>query len=338
MALKNILLDISSVLGLDISDDSEKAYQIEKVNEAAHELYYGNDLPGCLREQIFQVNDSETFQVSLPYYVDKIRAVRFYDNWIGPIPVESMTPRYHTSKWGNKGLIRARVKGIGVALERDLQDISPLIFMLADTAGESEAVTFNIVGQTESAQRVHEALTIPAGSYTATSVNNYKSVEKIEKTDYNDLDVVITDLNGNQVSSIPNSELSARFTIIMIRDDDFSPLINNSYPLNTIEVLYKTRFSPFKELYDEFPCPNCDKIIFWKFLEHYYLYKPGMEDKATMAEQKAQTLIRQLFENDSLGAELLVEFGPNGFIEAQENPGIFKYNYGAPVPFITYTP
>lgn len=337
MSLKNILLDISSVLSLDITDPDEKAYHVEKINEAAQELYTANDLPGCLREQLFQIDDSQTYQVSFPFYVDKIRAARFYNNWIGPIPVETMTPRYHSSKWGNKGLIKLRIKGIGMALCRDLQDISPLIFTLSNTNGEAAAVSFNIVGQTVDSQRVYETVTIPIGSYTVTTVNNYKSVEKIEKTALNTLDCVITNLLGTEVARIPNSELKSSYTIAMIREDEFAPLMNNSYPLNTIELLYKLRFTPMRELYDEFPCPNCDKIIFWKFCEHYYSYKPGMEEQRNIASRKCKKLIQELFENDSLGSQLLLEFGANTMYEGQECASVFKYPYGPPDPIITYT-
>jgi len=338
MSLKNILLDVSSVLSLDISNAAEKAYHIAKINEAAEELYTANDLPGCLREQIFQIDDSDTFQVALPWYVDKIRAVRFYDNWLGKIPVEDMSPRYHSTKWGNKGLIRFRIKDLSSPLCRDLQDITPLIFSLSDVTGESADVTFNIIGRTEEKERVNEALTIVAGQYTNTTLNNYKSIEKIEKTSLNQLDCTVTDINANVVSFIPNSQLKAQYTTVMIRDDDFSPLINNSYPLNTVEVLYKTRFTPFVNTYDEFPCPKCDKIIFWKFLEHYYAYKPDMEQKAFQAHGKCKQLIKQLGEDDGLGLELVMEFGSNPMYEAQMMPRRWTTGGTFPDPLIQYTP
>lgn len=338
MSLKNILLDVSSVLALDITSTDERAYHIEKINEAAAELYFANDLPGCLREQIFQVDDSETYQVAFPWYVGKIRAMRFYNNWLGKISPETMKPRYHNTKWGNKGLIRGRVKGLGVPLSRDLQDISYLVFTLKDDQGEAEDVIFNVVGETENSSHVVEAVTIVAGQYTAQTTNNFKSIIKIEKTDYNDLDCVVTDLNGNEVSFIPNFLLQPFYTVVLIRDDEFAPLINNSFPLNTLEVLYKTAFVPFQDVYDEFPCPNCDKIIFWKFAENYYNYKPGSEGKAAVAKGKAQELINQLFANDSLGKSLLLEFGSNSMYDGYRKDFIYPQYRGMLSPLDIYTP
>lgn len=336
MSLKNILLDISSVLGLDISDPDEKAYHIAKINEAAKELYNSNDLPGCLREQIFQIDDTDNYQAAFPFYVDKIRAIRFYNTNGGKITLEDMRPRYHMHRWGSNGRIRFRIKKNNALLSRGISNAGKLTFTLSEE--DNINVTINIIGKTDHAEKTQETVTIIAGQLAVTTANSYEDFDNgtIEKTTLNNKNITITDIDGVEMGIIPNSELRPIYTIVQIREDDFAPVVNNNFPLNTIEVLYKTRFTPFQNDYDEFPCPDCDKLIAWKFIEHYAMLKPGMDQLVSGAALKADQIINELNHNDDLGKELKVEFGPNPMFEAQN--AICDNYFTAPVPLIEYIP
>lgn len=338
MSLKNILQDISTQFGIDIVDDNERLLQIERVNQVAEELYNKMDLPGSIKEQIFQFDDTDNYQISFPHYVDKLRAIRFYNSHGGPITLEDMRPRYHLRRWGTNGLIRFRIKQTNACLADNITNAAPLLFKLPIGKTEATDIIINIVGRTVDSQQIEEKLTLVAGQNSILSVNSYEEVFNIEKQDYNTYDISIVDIDNNTLGSIPNNLLRPNYTIVGIRQDDWSLFFNNQYPLNTIEVLYKTRFYPFRNFRDEFPAPNCDKLIFWKFAEHYAAGKPGMEDRALMANEKVKTLLAELNSNDEFGKELTVEFGASNMFEAQRAAGLNEL-YGTNVnPYIQHLP
>ena len=336
MSLKNILLDVSSVLGLNIDDSTELAYHIAKINESADELYRSNDIPGCLREQLFEVNDTETYQIAFPSQVDKTRAIRFYNTGGGQINLEDMRPRYHQHRWGSNGRLRFRVKQQTALLSRGINNAALFTFTLKKV--ETVNVVINIVGKTKFASRQNETLTIFAGNLSATTTNSYEEFISIEKTVLNNYDITITDVDDEVMGTIYNYELRPRYTIVQIREDDFALVTSNSYPLNIVECLYKTAFVPFVNNYDEFPCRDCDKLIFWKFVEHYAIYKgtAEMQGLAVNAATKVEQILAELNKNDSEGLQLMVEWASNNMYEAQSNYGGDLY-FSAPSPLIQYT-
>lgn len=336
MSLKNILLDVSSVLGLDIADADELAYHISKINEAASELYRSNDLPGCLREQLFRIDDTETFQVAFPSQVDEIRGLRFYDVGGGQISIEDMRPRYHLNRWGNTGKIRFRIKQSNALLSRSINNAALFTFTLKEA--EASDVVINVIGKTTKSSKYSETLTIAAGSLAATTTKSYEEFSTIEKTALNNFDITITDVDNEIMGEIKNFELSPRYTIAQIREDDFAPLLNNSYPLNTVECLYKTTFYPFRSNYDEFPCRNCDKLIAWKFIEHYAIFKGTVElqQLAINAATKVEQLLLELNRDNDLGRDLKAEFARNPMFEAQKNIHN-DFPFIAPTPLMEYT-
>lgn len=336
MSLKNILLDISSILGLNIDDSAELAYHIAKINEAADELYRSNDIPGCLREQLFEVNDTETYQIAFPSQVDKIRAIRFYNTNGGQITLEDMRPRYHQHRWGSNGRLKFRIKQQTALLSRGIDNAALFTFTLKKA--EAANIVINIVGKTEFASRQTETLTILAGESSATTVNSYEDFISIEKTVLNNYDIVITDVDGNTMGTIYNYELRPRYTIIQIREDDYAPVTNNSYPLNIIECLYKTAFIPFRNNYDEYPCRDCDKLITWKFIEHYAIYKgtDEMQGLAVNAATKVEQILAELNKNDSEGLQLMIEWAKNPMFSAQRTFPESDLYFSAPSPLIEY--
>ena len=318
MALKHILEDIGSILGLDLSDPDELVYLTDQVNHAAREIYNSMDLPGSIREQIFQVSDVDNYQVSFPQYIDKIRAIRFYNNLAGKIQLEDLRPRYHEHNWNGSNRLSYRIKASNSPLASDITNAGYLTFTLPTGKLETYDIEITIVGRTSSAERVQETVTLLAGTSSIASVESYEAVITIIKSEVNNFNITVTDIDGAELSVIPNSELSTAYTIVQIRADDYSSQYGNSYPLNTIEVLYKVKFSGFKNLYDEFPAPNCDKIIFWKFAEHYSAYKPGMEQRAAAAKIKVDQLLSELNRSDEMGKAITIERSEPNVYKAQK--------------------
>jgi len=318
MALKNILLDVGSVLGLDVLSSTEQAYHIEKINEAAFEIYNSLDIPGCYREQLFQYDDTDNYQIAFPWYVGKLRAIRQYNssNSDRPISIENLTPRFHNQRWGSQGCFKFRISKLNSPLGRSINNASLFTFTLSHV--ETADIIINIVGKTVNSDRLSETLTIMAGQMSVITVNSYEEFFNIEKTDYNIYDITITDIDNEIMGILSAARLKSNYTIVNIREDDFALVTNNSYPLNTLEILYKHTFLPFRFMYDEFICPNCDKIIFWKYVEHYAAYKPDQETRSIMAAAKVAQLLKELNKNDDLGKDLQVKFSRNPYYGAQE--------------------
>ena len=338
MSLKNILQDISTQYGIDITDDTERLLYIDRINQVCEELYNSMDIPGSIREQIFQVDDTNNYQVSFPHYVDKLRAIRFYNSHGGPITLEDMRPKYHQRRWGNNGKMRFRIKQENACLARNITNAAMLKFKLPTGKTETTDIRIRVIGRTANSQQLEELVVLPAGQNEVSTLNGYEEVFNIEKENYNTYDITILDVDDTVMASIPNNLLRPNYTIVMIRPDDWSLFFNNSYPLNTIEVLYKTRFYPLRNLRDEFPCPNCDKLIFWKFAEHYEASKPGNEQRAIMASQKSKEILYQLNSGDEAGKELTVDFGSNNLFDAQRDPTVNELYAANSFPLIQYTP
>src|SRR3954465_665596 len=103
MPLSKILLDIATETGISISNDNERAWIVDKVNDVSKELYESNDIEGCLREQTFNIDTDvqNVSQVSLPFYVFQLRGLRYSNILGGKIPYEDMRPRYSLGRgWG----------------------------------------------------------------------------------------------------------------------------------------------------------------------------------------------------------------------------------------------
>jgi hypothetical protein len=320
MALSKILLDIATELGIDITSDTERAWIVEKINDAAREIYESDDIPGCLRELTFNIDDEaqESSLVSLPGYIDKIRGLRWTSVQGGKIPQNDMRPRYHLGKgWGaNAFSLPFRTIREVYPLKRDISNASILTFTIP--VAEATDITITIVGRTNNSDRFSETVVIPAGDLTVDTVGNYEEVHSILKAEANLYNITITDVEDNNLGVINNGDLSPAYKILELIDGNLGPQVNYGGQ-TAIDILYKTRFTPFVNLADEFPCPNCDRILFYKFAEYYLAQQPGRLTDAMAASAKADILRGNLNVDNSEGKELELQFGRNGLLEAQ-NP------------------
>lgn len=314
MSLSKILLDIGTNLGLSLEDPDELAFHIKEINAVAEELYR-KEIPGSLREQIFKIDDSnDTFQVSFPYYVGKIRGVRNYNRQGFQINLQTMAPRYAKGRWGNeKPLLNFRVKETS-PISRKIDNTGIVTFTLA--RAETVEVQINVVGSTDFSDSFEELLTIPAGQLSAVTTEQYNDFEVIEKRDYNTYNITITSIDGTVLGTIPNRLLAPKYQIIQIINDGYTGRFFQSTPFNLIEVLYKQAFTPFVNLYDNFPAPNCDDLIFWAYIARYAGFKPGLESKAVLANAMVEKLLTELHDDDLVGKTLEVNMDANRMYDA----------------------
>lgn len=322
MSLQKILVDIGTELGIDITTDSERAWIIEKINDAAKELYDSDDIPGCLRELTFNIDTEavESSLVSLPGYVDKLRGIRYTSVQGGKVPLNDMRPRYHLGKgWGaNAFALPFRVIREEYPLKREISNASILTFTLPNV--ETVDINITVIGRTANSDRFSEVVVIPAGELTVSSVGNYEDIENIEKYTTNNYNISVTDVENNELAVIPNNILSPLYKLLELTDANLSNgVVVNYGGLTAIDILFKTRFYKFVNLRDEFPCPNCDRIIFYKFAAQYLAQQPSLLGHAAAAQEKARMLLENLNVDSEDGKELELQFGRNGLLEAQ-NP------------------
>ena len=307
MPLIDLLKDLASDLGVDINSATEKEWLIGKVNCATRDLYNQNDLLGCLREQLFLLGSTDQ-QISLPYYVFEIRAVRNYDTRY-PVKLLDMSPRYQTEGWADsQDFYLWRIKRQASPVKAAWFSDGPLKFTLSAPA--SKDFTINIIGQTNQATKTQETLSVLVGQTEVTSANNYLAsvgVEAITKSDVTDEDILVTSLDGIEISDIPNSEKFPSFTIVQVQDK-----WQSKAQTDMVEVLYKTRFTPFVNDYDVFPCGDIyEEAIYWNTLGHVWAKNEGEQwvTKVIAANAKAQEQIEKIASNREAGRQARMSFG-----------------------------
>lgn len=334
MPLSKILLDIGTETGISVANPSEREWIIDKINDIALELYQRVDIDGCLREQTFNIDQGEdeaqySSLVALPYYVDQIRGLR-YTQWPGgKIAQNDMRPRYSIGKgWGdgsNEFSLPIRVVRDEAPLKRDITNASVLTFSVNSPA--TVGISIYIVGRTTNAERAQETLVLDIGEIEVQTAGNFESIESISKVVVYDQDIYINDVDGNELAILHNSQTKTCYKILELQDNNagYQSGVVRAGGFSAIDLLYKTKFTPFANLQDEFPCgPKCDRTIFYQFVA-MYAAQNGQPDKATGYAAKADELLGNLNTDAETGKEMSFQFGRNGFNTTQQP---FRYGWG----------
>jgi hypothetical protein len=286
------------------------------INAAAREIWHMTDLPGSLMEQAFTFDRSQN-QISLPWYVDHIRAVR-RRNTGTKIILEDMRPRYHHTPW-RQPYWTFRIKGTS-PLIKPLAAESQLTVTLG--AAEAKTVEVAITGQSTTASRTREVLRFLPGATTATTTAQFTTeapfgVTSITKDSRTLADVTVTDALGNTVAMIASTEKMAKNTIISVTDLD-----NPAQSLDDVmEVLFK--LPCFELYYDEdlfANSPQLEDALYWLARSHYhstFLDADGNSSNMAVAENaKAMEVLTAFVENLESDAEHKIQVGINRFSEA----------------------
>jgi len=333
MSLKKILFDIANELHIDVSSTDAISWATSKVNDIAKEVYESRDIVGCLREQTFNVDtDAQTSSmISLPYYVDELRGLRYSTLIGGKVTMNDMRPRYHSGHgWGANAFgMPYRVVRERACYKRDVANASVVTFAML--VAETTDVVIHIVGETTNSGRVSETITIFAGSLSTSTTGNFVGVpENIEKESVNTQDIYVTDVDDVELAVIPNSELKPRYKWLEIADGNAS-MVPVNQTNSTVDILYKQRFTPYATLYDEFPCGDkADRAIFYAFAAWYEAQKPGSEGRAQGFLQASQQILDDIEMDSDAGRDMDIEFGNNGLLTAQDprqNTGRYGTTY-----------
>lgn len=279
--LSDLLSELASDLGIQISIPAERSYLLDKVNKAARELLESSTLRAAQMEQLFEV-DTSTQQISLPSYIGRILAIRHH-YLRAPINQESLRPRYVQQAWVPPYL-NWRIKKQDAALSRITDQAGPLTFTLS--AAETEAAfVITVAGRTLDARHRVETLAVPIGTTSVETTNSFypEHVQYIKKSRATANDITVTDLDGTVVAELYNNRLSTQYMIVNILDWLFVPdTDNNKY----VEVLWKPRFVPYVEDTDVFVGGEMyERAIYYKVRQYMYEKQEGKANEAILAMQ-----------------------------------------------------
>lgn len=289
------------------------------VNDAAREVYESADLKGSLKEAIIYFSDTDTKLFSIPFYMQNIRAARWYGSQ-AKIQITDIAPRFQDYSWG-LDLLDWREIGEST-LNVQVDNASTLRFVLP--IEETEAVTITVVGKTPNSERLSETVTIAAGTLEIETANDFViapvSITKNRTTTY---DINILDADGDVVGKIPNHQLVSRYVIYQVRDDS----IQGMPEISGVEILYKEQFQTFENDNDSLLSDRYDDAIYWKFMEHHHAQtKDGLQN-ALAARAKAEEIIVQNSINLQRGKKLKFEYVANKFY------GLWKSGYRFNLPW-----
>ena len=300
--LSYILTQVGLKMGLTgwPTDPAQRSVLLRFVNEAAVELYQQSDMAGCLEEQYFKINSNQT--ISLPEYVGQLRAMRNAEDHIA-LKLSQMRPRYNQFSWPDEWR-DWRIKGLH-PLQSSISNQGTLTITVP--AVENPPIVVNITGPTVNSANASESITMTSTSMTTT--NSYLDVSSFTKNVVNQYNVILNDIDGNQLTYIPNNKLQALFQIVDISTSPwFPPLIS---PLcGWVEVLYKKSLSWFSNDTDEFPAPGYDNIIVNKVLQ-LWCEEKGDVQGAMAYMQKATQSLAQIHEDANRGTDDVVSLVEN---------------------------
>ena len=280
MGLLYILTQVGNKIGKNPALDGDRKVMLRFVQEAARELYAISDMAGCYEEQYFKVNSNQT--IALPDYVGQPRAMRQAETHIA-IKLSQMRPRFNQMSWPDEWN-NWRLLGLQT-LQTTLKNQSQLVLSIAKV--ENPPVVVNISGSNDNAAFITETVIMDALSKN--TVNDYNDVSAFTKTTVNQVNVILSDIDGNQISYLSNNKLKASFQVIDISTAPWFPPIASPL-LGWVEVLYKKALPWFSNDNDEFPAVGYDDCIVNGVLQLWYEEQGNVQSAMAFQQKKIQSL------------------------------------------------
>ena len=321
MPLLDILSNIAAELGVRINDDVERAWLVSQINATAKDFYSVWDLHGCEREQIVSQAANQQ-QIALPYYVQKVIAVRDYPTRY-PLTQEDSRPRYLRNLWLRPFMgypyFRWRIKSENSAIQNDIKNAAYLTISIP--TANSTLFSVVITGSTTSADKAQEIVTFPVGTTTLNTSQLWQSIDSIRKSAATDSNVTIADLDGEVLAVIPNNELLSQYMVVQVLDR-----MEYRQEDGLTEILYKTRFNNMVNDYDGLPCGDSyDQAIFFKTLARIYGLR-GTFDKSSVFSDKAESLAALITMNKEGPIDKRIQFGTQKTFETFTKLGMSYVN------------
>lgn len=301
MPCVDILRKVAAVVGTPdyITNANTRALLLDKINSAAREIWREKDLPGALREITARVYAERI--VGLPSFVGSLRAMR--ENATGrPWTLNDLRPRYHWStwqtNWNNWRLIGYSPTQVEVTNQ------APVTLSI-DVADPTLIIT--LVGATAEARRASETVTMDATTKTGTI--NFTKFDSIAANKVPSCDVMITDAGNTELATLFSDSRECRYILV-----DVSKYPNNGECADgtyKMDILYKMHLPVLTNDSDVFPVPDYDDIIALKTVQLYTENQEGKEQRAVMAQQKAEMLMDAVAKDQTGTVQKRIQFAPN---------------------------
>ena len=321
MSLRKIKADIASEHGIQIKNEAEDIWLIDRINDAACEIYMSEDLPNSLKEQNFTFKDKQEV-ITLPWHVGEVRGIRrpcYNDQH--PITLHDLRPRYHLNSWGDVSPDVWRIVGVKPTLI-NIESILPLTFKVPNP--EPGNVTFTAQGMTAGGQLKQYEVVLAEGQTEVKMTNDIAEFNWITKDTVTINTVSIfsgTTLIGELVHVLDRT----RYVALHVADNCYLPISGCPCGEVMIDVLYKPLYIPMYRDSDCFQIDGYEHNIVLKFGEMYTRdpaesgsYKSKLDNRANNQANDVQQ-----------GRVTKVNFGFNQTLQtyrAVTNPYYCDYN------------
>ena len=275
MSVEYILDRVGKKLGINPSDNHQRAIMLDYLNEAAQELYEESDMVGSLVEDSFYVQGNKT--IALPSNVSSIRAIREKESKY-PWNIANLTERYSRNNLEQDDRTW-RIKGY------EPFKVTPSSFsgMKAVVTAAMSTITVTVIGSAAGISRAFEDVALSSTSNTFSTT--FTSIESIIKSDVCTYDISIKESDDTVVAVIPNNEKESRYLIVDVSE---YPWESNATAddEHTLEVLYKEKLPYLSKDSDEFPADGYDNILVNKVMQ-LFMEEQGKIEEAMLYDKKA---------------------------------------------------
>jgi hypothetical protein len=290
-----MLQDILQTFAIETGYDTVNQLQtcLGYINRAAKDLHDSLEADSLMRETVLQV--STNLQVTLPSFIGDIRALREYGgystfplNEIGMPRFTSDTWKYKWRNWTLKGK-----QPLATSI------LNASILTLTTNTVETIPAQVVITGRTTNSKRIAE--TVIVNALMVQTLNSFEAIDSITSSTlgrtYN---ITIQDIAGNVLAILYNTDSKTQYILVDVARYNWSAQTGDGVT-TLVEVLYKTKFTKFYNLTDEFPADGYDDGIAYKAVELWYHGQEGKEQDALMFRAKALEVINNTTANAEKG-------------------------------------
>ena len=309
MSLGYIIRRVAADDAIRVSNPDQRAWLVDKINEAARELYERKDLPVALQE-CFVALDNEK-RVSLPPFVGELRAVRsacdgvwHKQKW----SIKDTRPAYVATEWQNAW---SSFRIIGYSpIAADTSNAAPglIYYPHAD-----ESVIVSIVGETDESNRSVDSIPLIAQQNVwEKQFNQITAIRKNKITDYN---VVIYGPDNNELAIIYADQFESRYMVVDI--SQFPEACCCVCPDGTfiVQVLYKPRLPRMENDNDSFPVDGFDDAIVLATKQLIAEGQEGKEQRAVLMHAKLKQKVAHLTEHKEGTVQRMITFKRRGLFD-----------------------
>lgn len=282
----------------------DRAVALRDINFAWRELWFVDDMPSSVQEVTVQAD--ENARMSLPYYVNKLRAVK--PNCSRFPQIQLLMPR---TQYDEGQYIQSPFtwQFLGTSpLNASITNATTLNLAFAEAVEEQTTVT--LVGPTDNSMEDREQIIFLPGEATKKTTKRFTDLTQAVKDALTATDLLICDYNDVELGRIPNAFFEARNTIVQITDKCNQPACCS--PCRCYDILFK-RECPIL-YYDEQYIPNgFDQALMTKTMEWILLPKDDQEKKALLFADKTKALMALTNEDNDQGLRRKLDLGRNPF-------------------------